>query len=76
MKIRLLAFDFALLLGLPTFAANPTIEVWKSTTGECCGNLVDHLKANGFGVKVNATDPLFVRSLPSDMLSMRSLCVR
>ena len=58
MKIRLIAFAFAfaLLFGSPAFAANPSIEVWKSTTCECCGNWVD-LEANGFDVKVNAADP-------------------
>ena len=56
MKIRLLVFAFALLFGSPAFAANPTIEVWKSTTCECCGNWVKHLEANGFDVKVNSAD--------------------
>jgi hypothetical protein len=56
MKMRLLAFAFALLFGSPVFAANPTIEVWKSTTCECCGCWVKQLEANGFDVKVNAAD--------------------
>jgi hypothetical protein len=56
MKIRFLAFAFALLLGSPAFAANPTVEVWKSTTCECCINWVKHLEANGFDVKVNAAE--------------------
>ena len=34
----------------------PSVEVWKSATCECCGNWVKHLEANGFTVKVNATD--------------------
>jgi hypothetical protein len=34
-----------------------TIEVWKSATCSCCGNWVKHLEANGFAVKVNATEP-------------------
>jgi hypothetical protein len=38
-------------------ADNPSIEVWKSATCECCGNWVKHLEANGFAVKVNATEP-------------------
>ena len=50
-ELRLLAFAFALLFGSPAFAANPTIEVWKSTTCECCGNWVKHLEANGFDVR-------------------------
>jgi hypothetical protein len=57
MLIRFLAFAFALLLGSSAFAANPAIDVWKSTTCECCGNWVKHLEANGFDVKVNAAHP-------------------
>jgi hypothetical protein len=57
MLIRILAFAFALLFGSSAFAANPAIEVWKSTTCECCGNWVKHLEANGFDVTVNAADP-------------------
>ena len=49
MKLRLLAFAFALLCGSPAFAANPTIEVWKSTTCECCGN---------WGGKADSDQPL------------------
>jgi hypothetical protein len=56
MKVCLLAVAFAVLLGSPTFAANPTIEVWKSTSCECCGNWVKHIEADGFDVKVNAAD--------------------
>ena len=56
MKIRLLVFAFALLVGSPAFAANTTIEVWKSKTCECCGNWVKHLEANGLDVKVNVAD--------------------
>ena len=56
MQIRLLALAFALLFSSPAFAANPTIEVWKSTTCECCFNWVKHLEANGFDVKVNAAE--------------------
>jgi hypothetical protein len=57
-----LLFAFATLCGSPLLAANsdrgsPAIEVWKSTTCECCGNWVKHLEANGFAVKVNAADP-------------------
>ena len=56
MKVRLLTMLLALLFGSPALAANPTIEVWKSTTCECCGNWVKHLEANGFDVKVNSAD--------------------
>jgi hypothetical protein len=43
--------------------ASPSIEVWKSATCECCGAWVKHLEANGFTVKVNATDPSTLASL-------------
>lgn len=56
MRVRLLAVAFALLFGSPAFAANPTIEIWKSTTCECCGNWVKHLEANGFDVTVHTAD--------------------
>ena len=56
MKIRLLVFAFALLFGSPAFAANETIEVWKSKTCECCGDWVKHLEANGFDVMVHTAD--------------------
>ena len=43
---------------------NPlSIEVWKSATCECCGNWVKHLEANGFTVKVNATEPTALQRL-------------
>jgi len=50
------------LWGSPLLAANSdtgsqVIEVWKSTTCECCGNWVKHVEANGFTVKVNAASP-------------------
>ena len=45
MKLRLLAFAFALLFGSPAFAA----KVWKSTTCECCGN---------WGGKADSDQPL------------------
>ena len=32
------------------------IEVWKTPTCGCCGAWVDHLKENGFEVKVNDVD--------------------
>jgi hypothetical protein len=66
MKIRLLVFAFALLFGSPAFAANPTIEVWKSTTCECCGYWVKHLEANGFDVSVHAADTSLLDRLRKD----------
>jgi hypothetical protein len=39
-------------------AATPVIEVYKSAYCGCCGAWVDHLKANGFSVKVeNVANP-------------------
>lgn len=61
MTLRSLLFlALAMLWGVPAIAndgAMPTIEVWKSATCQCCGNWVKHLEANGFAVKVNATEP-------------------
>jgi hypothetical protein len=61
MTLRSLLFlALAILWGAPAMAndgAMPTIEVWKSATCQCCGNWVKHLEANGFTVKVNATEP-------------------
>ena len=56
MKRRI--FNQAILmsaLGVPflTHAAAPVVEVYKSESCGCCGAWVDHLKANGFAVKVN-----------------------
>jgi hypothetical protein len=51
--------DKALPYNLFAFTAvdnPPSIEVWKSATCECCGNWAKHLEANGFAVKVNATE--------------------
>jgi hypothetical protein len=60
-----------LLLSLMAFGVAPagaadtaaSIEVWKSATCECCGAWVKHLEANGFTVKVNATEPSVLASL-------------
>ena len=63
MPLRFIAALACIILwGSPLLAANsdrhsPVIEVWKSTTCECCGNWVKHLEANGFTVKVNAASP-------------------
>jgi hypothetical protein len=56
----LLLCCLGILWAAPALAADapaPTIEVWKSATCQCCGNWVKHLEANGFTVKVNATEP-------------------
>lgn len=34
----------------------PVIDVYKSPTCGCCNNWIDHLKANGFGVRSYDTD--------------------
>lgn len=36
--------------------ATPVIDVYKSPTCGCCNNWIDHLKANGFGVRSHDTD--------------------
>jgi hypothetical protein len=73
MRLRslLAALTCILLWGSPLLAANPdtnspVIEVWKSTTCECCGNWVKHLEANGFAVKVNAASPSMLDKLKKD----------
>jgi hypothetical protein len=38
-----------------SFAASPTLQVWKDPNCGCCGEWVKHLEANGFRVKVNDT---------------------
>ena len=67
----LAALAFANLCGSPLLAADsysgsPAIEVWKSTTCECCGNWVKHLEANGFTVKVNAASPSMLEQLKKE----------
>lgn len=58
MKTKLFAGALGALLALaatvllPVHAADE-VEVWKSPSCGCCGAWVDHLKANGFAVKVN-----------------------
>lgn len=42
----------ALALPLLASAAGPVVEVYKSAYCGCCTGWVDHLKANGFDVKV------------------------
>lgn len=66
-----MAMRILLLLSLMAFGVAPagaadtaaSIEVWKSATCECCGAWVKHLEANGFTVKVNATEPSVLASL-------------
>lgn len=54
------------LLAATSEVGSPVIEVWKSTTCECCGNWVKHLEANGFTVKVNAASPSMLDQLKKE----------
>ena len=71
LRSLLAALTCVILWGSPLLAANsdvgsPVIEVWKSTTCECCGNWVKHLEANGFTVKVNAASPSMLDQLKKE----------
>jgi len=73
MRLRslLAALTCILFWGSPLLAANtdtapPVIEVWKSTTCECCGNWVKHLEAKGFTVKVNDASPSMLDRLKKE----------
>jgi hypothetical protein len=58
MALRTLLVLSLLMLGVTQASAADTpssIEVWKSSTCQCCGAWVKHLEANGFAVKVNDT---------------------
>lgn len=66
MKMRILLLLSLMVFGVAPASAADTaasIEVWKSATCECCGAWVKHLEANGFTVKVNATEPSVLASL-------------
>ena len=71
LRSLLAALCVAILWASPTLAAPdagaPSIEVWKSATCQCCGNWVKHLEANGFAVKVNATEPSALQRLKADV---------
>jgi hypothetical protein len=65
----LAALFLVVLSAAPAAAASestPAIEVWKSATCECCGNWVKHLEANGFAVKVNATEPTMLERIKKE----------
>ncbi len=55
MRLQLRTVALCALLALPALAtaAKPVIEVYKSATCGCCQAWADHLKENGFTVKVN-----------------------
>ena len=58
MALRTLLVLSLLMFGVTQASAADTpssIEVWKSSTCQCCGAWVKHLEANGFAVKVNDT---------------------
>jgi hypothetical protein len=66
MTMRILLLLSLMVFGVAPVSAADTsasIEVWKSATCECCGAWVKHLEANGFTVKVNATEPGALASL-------------
>ena len=54
MKLRTLAQSLcgALLLSQSLLAVGPEVSVYKTRTCGCCSKWVDHMKANGFDVKV------------------------
>ena len=41
-----------LAISSPSQSSGPLVTVFKTPTCECCGKWVEHLKANGFAVKV------------------------
>lgn len=53
LKTLLLTFG----VGMATFVnAKPIqMEIWKSPTCGCCNDWIDHMKQNGFEVKINET---------------------
>ena len=58
MALRTLLVLSLLMFGVTQASAADTpssIEVWKSSTCQCCDAWVKHLEANGFAVKVNDT---------------------
>lgn len=78
-------FSKAILAGalaLPMLAsgAEPVIEVYKSESCGCCTGWVDHLKANGFDVKVtNVESPSDYRQkfgIPQELGSCHSAKVQ
>lgn len=46
----------ALLLAATPALAEPLVEVWKSESCGCCGGWVDHMKAEGFPVRIHSMD--------------------
>ncbi|MDH4260788.1 MAG: DUF411 domain-containing protein [Gammaproteobacteria bacterium] len=50
----------AMLLAGPAFAARDVIEVFKSSTCDCCTKWIAHLRANGFVVQAHDVDDITV----------------
>ena len=48
----LLAATAAASVSRVAFAASPLVEVYKNASCGCCGSWVDHLRSQGFAVKV------------------------
>lgn len=60
MKMRFRTIASSVLLAVPAFAsaAMPVIDVYKTETCGCCEAWTDHLKTNGFSVKIhNVANP-------------------
>jgi hypothetical protein len=56
MKKALLSFAL-LAAALPVWAGGlPPVEVWKSPTCGCCVAWIEHMRANGFTVRIHDTD--------------------
>jgi hypothetical protein len=58
--VKIAILKLILIGGLATSAfatsETPVVDVYKSPTCGCCGNWIDHLKANGFTVRTRDTD--------------------
>lgn len=82
MKIKLLLLFLALFLaacGPTAKSGQPEVEVWKSPTCHCCSKWVDHLRQNGFSVRVHnesAMKPLKTKlGVPQELASCHTAVV-
>ena len=58
MNRRLFLTTWTVFLPLPALAAQQAVEVYKSPTCGCCGDWIEHLRANGFEVRAHdVADP-------------------
>jgi len=55
-KILRLIFAVWLMIAMPLMAAGPQVTVFKIRTCSCCAKWIEHLRANGFDVKVQEVD--------------------